>query len=1028
MRLKLFIISLLLLAAAPLLPAQNASEPVDSLVSLLSAKSVELIEKDGISYRKVTGPARFFHNNTYLVCDTALWNVGAEEIECMGNVKILQNETVLSSDKLTYLIKEDLAQFRGSVVQLEDKDHNTLRTRYLDYNTKDSVAVFEKGGALRDSQGQIIESITGTYESKIKLFTFVDDVNMFTDSIFVKTTKIEYDTDLNKAYFGKGTDAWKDDDMLSSDDGWYERNRELFLFNRNVHGMTRDREVWSDSLFFWRNTMDVEMLGHVQLLDTANNVSAVAGRMMYEDSLSRVTMTREPAIIGKTGDNGNPTDTVYIGADTLVYRTYMAFQIDSARYKVARERRKNALSDAVTAYREQAAEAARKAAEEAKKKDPNYIAKQQAEEAAKKREERKRAAAAADSLAAASALSKTSPVADTLSALRDSLGVAPDSLGAPRDSLGAVSDSLRAARDSLGAAADSLVAARDSLAAVAPAVAAGPPKEPEKPSSTSGRKGPGGPPDKPGDIPAASSLNALSDTLAVRDSAAVALADSIAQAVSKARADSVARADSIRIADSLARMPKDSTQFGFLTGTGNVRLFREDIQMRCDSLEYYDLDSLVRLYKNPVVWNERRRQYVADSIHLVTKANRMDRAYLMSNAFVIIQEDTVCFDQIRSTEMLAFFDSTGALRRFDALGDANAVFFLQEDSVFATVNKSQSRMLSTEFLDGDIDKVYYFEKPQTDAYPLAQMKSEDRVLKGFNWLPDERPRSPRDITKWSARASQRRRYAAHAKAKYRQTDIYFPGYMDGVYKQMRDNELRRQERERQRKMREQFLEDSLATALRDSLVADSLRVVADSLARLDSLKAVQDSLKAVSDSLAAVKDSLSKAVSADTLGNAVAAGAAVHELTKEELKAAEKERKRQEREARKKAREEARAARIAAKEAQWARLDSLDAVKDSLAKQKALEKERARKLKILERQRKQELKDLKKLERYRKRYERQRARKERCEAARKERALRRKRKAVEEKPELPPEVPAEGNWMKIEKINAEPDQTSSEVQ
>ena len=198
-----FIVSLLLVFSAQLLPAQNATEPVDSLVSLLSAKSVELIEKNGVDYRKVTGPARFFHNNTFLVCDTALWNVGAEVIECMGNVKILQNETVLSSDKLTYLISEDLAQFRGSVVQLEDKDHNTLRTRHLDYNTKDSVAVFEQGGALRDSQGQIIESLTGTYESKLKLFTFVDNVNMFTDSIFVKTTKIEYDTSLNKAYFGK---------------------------------------------------------------------------------------------------------------------------------------------------------------------------------------------------------------------------------------------------------------------------------------------------------------------------------------------------------------------------------------------------------------------------------------------------------------------------------------------------------------------------------------------------------------------------------------------------------------------------------------------------------------------------------------------------------------------------------------------------------------------------------------------------------------------------------------------------------
>ena len=64
----------------------------------------------------------------------------------------------------------------------------------------------------------------------------------------------------------------------------------------------------------------------------------------------------------------------------------------------------------------------------------------------------------------------------------------------------------------------------------------------------------------------------------------------------------------------------------------------------------------------------------------------MQKASLMSNAFIIVKEDSLCFDQIRATEMLAYFDTTGALTRFDALGEANAVFYLQEDSVYATVN------------------------------------------------------------------------------------------------------------------------------------------------------------------------------------------------------------------------------------------------------------------------------------------------------------------------------------------------------
>jgi lipopolysaccharide assembly outer membrane protein LptD (OstA) len=155
-------------AAAPV----SAQDRKDSLVTLVSAKSAQLIEKNGENFRKVTGPARFLHNNTYLLCDTALWNVTTNVIFAEGHVQIIQDRTKLSSATLEYIVDEDLAKFRGGVVQLQDKDKNTMRTRWLDYNTKDSVALFRNGGVLRDKDGQIIESRDGRYDSKVKTFYF----------------------------------------------------------------------------------------------------------------------------------------------------------------------------------------------------------------------------------------------------------------------------------------------------------------------------------------------------------------------------------------------------------------------------------------------------------------------------------------------------------------------------------------------------------------------------------------------------------------------------------------------------------------------------------------------------------------------------------------------------------------------------------------------------------------------------------------------------------------------------------------
>ena len=298
--LKNIIVCLLALMAGLPLAAQQKSEQEDSLVVLLSAKSAQMVDVQGASFRKVVGPARFLHNDTYLLCDTAYWNVETNIIDAWGNVSILQEETVLTSEKLTYLVDQDLAQFRGALVQLVDKDHNTLRTRHLDYNTKDSVGVFMNGGAMRDKDGQIIESRNGTYDSKISTFTFEIDVNMFTDSIFVKTNDLVYESDLDLATFGRATNVWKDDNMLSSEAGWYDKGVDLFFFSNNVHVMSEEQEGWCDSLYFNRVTSGIEMLGNAQVSDTTRNVYGLAGRLEYVDSLAKVTMTRKPAVISQT--------------------------------------------------------------------------------------------------------------------------------------------------------------------------------------------------------------------------------------------------------------------------------------------------------------------------------------------------------------------------------------------------------------------------------------------------------------------------------------------------------------------------------------------------------------------------------------------------------------------------------------------------------------------------------------------------------------------------------------------------------
>lgn len=870
---RLTIASLFLLLCALNLSAQNKnSGQADSIVRLENAKSIELIEKNGRNYRKAID-ATFLHNGTYLISDTALWSVDQKTINCWGHVKLMQEETELTSDKLDYLIDEDLAQFRGTVVQLRNRKDNILRTRNLDYNTRDSIARFRDGAAMRDKDGQIIESREGSYDSKHELFTFRTDVDMYTDSIFVKTSLLEYDSARNTARFLAYIDFWKDGNMLSAGGGWYDRNIETFFFRNNVHGLSEQQETWSDSLYFYRVPQDVLLCGRAQVQDTSRHVAGMAHRIFYQDSLAKVTLTGEAAVALRTNQEGK-IDTLYAGADSLIYWTLRMCDIPEGEIKASETRLGDITTDPVMEYRRQAAkaaaEAAAKAKEEAMKNDPNLAGAEAAAQKAKE-SDKKDAPVPSDVPApdAAPARKGMPAKADTLAAGLDSAAGRSASVAGRRDSLATGLDSLASAMDSLGVGLDSL---------------------------------------------------ALADTIAVEP-------------------------------------PKDTTKVGFMKAVGKVKIFRQDLQAKCDSLRYCDLDSIARFYKEPVVWNEGNRQYSADSLAVLVRDGGMDRASLMSNAFILTQEDSLLFDQIKATEVMAFFDEESQLKRFDALGGATAMFFLQENDTFATVNKVESKMLSAMMKEGTLDKVYYFDSPKNDAYPVAQMPVQEQRMKGFNWQPENQPLSKDDITTLELKATERDRYEARPHAKFRQTDIYFPGYMRSVYAAIDSAKLRKsQPRETLQEQPQEEVSDTVDLTILDDALVGAHDTLSVQTAASDTLAVALDSLAAAADSLSVV----------DTL----AAGTAVtRELSEREKKMAERQKKKDEAEL-------AHQMRVAQRDAKWAELDARDAEKAAAKKEKKLEKKRKRTRKALKFKQKEDASDSEKLQKYIERYEKQKARKD----------------------------------------------------
>lgn len=216
----------------------------------------------------------------------------------------------------------------------------------------------------------------------------------------------------------------------------------------------------------------------------------------------------------------------------------------------------------------------------------------------------------------------------------------------------------------------------------------------------------------------------------------------------------------------------DTVKVKFLTAFKNVKFYRSNIQGVCDSLQFNSLDSLIRLYKEPIIWNENK-QLSADSIQVILSGRKLKKAELNSSAFVVMQEDSSHYDQVKSADIIIFFDD-GKLSKFDALGSASVLFFFEEDSVLTTMNEKECKALSATMLNNKIHRVRYFENINSNAYPLFNLPDNKQKLKGFKWADEKRPKNRYDVCNRSIKSSQASTLEMAEKPLFTQFGIYFP--------------------------------------------------------------------------------------------------------------------------------------------------------------------------------------------------------------------------------------------------------------
>ncbi|RYU76717.1 hypothetical protein EWM57_18420 [Hymenobacter persicinus] len=184
------------------------------------------------------------------------------------------------------------------------------------------------------------------------------------------------------------------------------------------------------------------------------------------------------------------------------------------------------------------------------------------------------------------------------------------------------------------------------------------------------------------------------------------------------------------------RGPK--TTAGILYAFPKVKIFRKDLQGRCDSLTYDRQDSIIYLNKKPVLWADKN-QLTADSMELRQRKGKIDQMRLYANSFIAGEDTLLNYNQVKGRNMVAYFVDN-KIKKVNVLGNAESLYFaLDGDTALTGMNRAVSANMTLRFAANKLQTISYLTNADASFIPPHELKADDRRLKDFSWRPKERP-------------------------------------------------------------------------------------------------------------------------------------------------------------------------------------------------------------------------------------------------------------------------------------------------
>jgi lipopolysaccharide export system protein LptA len=215
-------------------------------------------------------------------------------------------------------------------------------------------------------------------------------------------------------------------------------------------------------------------------------------------------------------------------------------------------------------------------------------------------------------------------------------------------------------------------------------------------------------------------------------------------------------ADTLYLAADTLMAVNDSIAGNNLYAYRHVRFYRTDLQGATDSLVYARTDSIIYLYRTPMIWSDRL-QITSDTMELHLRNNRMHRLYAYQNAFMADSMQATMYQQIKGRRLTGYF-AENELYKVLIEGNAQSIYYAEEESKPAPgdklpvrvknvmgANKSMSSRMAIFLENRRVQTIRFLVKPSGRFIPLPLLSPDEATLEGFTWHGDKRPADKNDL-------------------------------------------------------------------------------------------------------------------------------------------------------------------------------------------------------------------------------------------------------------------------------------------